>query len=75
MADEKFDVKVEIVINDVSAGEAVLYSRITGESFGCGRVAMHGIESAVTKALLALGDEAIALKAAETGGKPDKFER
>jgi hypothetical protein len=69
MADEKFDVKVEIVINDVSAGEAVLYSRITGESFGCGRVAMHGIETAVAQALLGLGDEAIKLRAAEGGGK------
>jgi len=70
MAQELFNVKVEIVIDDVSAGEAVLYSRMTGESFNCSRRAMHGIETAVAKALLALGDEVIALKAED--GSPKK---
>ena len=63
MADieSKYAVTVAVTIADTTSGTATPFSDMTAVYHDCSRIIMHAIESAVSNALVELGDQGIVM--------------
>ena len=59
--ESKYAVTVAVTITDNTSGQPVPFSDMTAVYHDCNRIIMHNIESAVSNALVELGDQGIVM--------------
>jgi hypothetical protein len=59
--DSRYNVVVDIKITDVSTGTEMPFSDFTARYHDCPRMIMHAIESAISDALVSLGDQGVVM--------------